>query len=167
VVPAPPPNVDFTGFEDPKNKAKTTRERLEAHRKNPTCAGCHKITDPIGLALENFDGAGHFRKEENGTPIDTSGELGSQKFSDAVGLGLAMHDDPAATSCLVSRMFDYGRGYKTQTADSAWMKVLNEKFADGGYRLPALLRAIATSNAFYAVSAPTSGPAAVKSASAQ
>jgi hypothetical protein len=166
IVPGAPPDVDFSGFEAAAATAKTTRERLEMHRSDPTCAGCHKITDPIGLALENFDGAGHFRTTENGVQIDTSGELGSVAFKDAVGLGQAMHDDPAATSCVVSRLFDYARGYRAQSADNAWVKVLNEKFAEGGYRLPALMKSIATSKAFYAVTPPAAAEPVKTAASA-
>jgi len=153
VVPTPPPDVDFSKFEAAATTATTARERLTAHRKNPACAGCHKIMDPIGLALEKFDGSGTGRQRENGLPIDTSGDLDNVAFTDAVGLGKAMHDDPAATKCLVSRVFDYARGYKASSGDNAWLTDLNAKFAKSGYRLPALLRDIATSRAFYAVSA--------------
>src|SRR5262249_38157511 len=61
-VPTPPANVDFSILEDPKSHYPTARARVDAHLQNPVCAGCHKITDPIGLALENFDGAGQYRK---------------------------------------------------------------------------------------------------------
>ena len=85
-VPRPPPNVDFSLIEDPKSTLRTARERLAAHRANPVCAGCHKLTDPIGLALENFDGAGQYRATEKGAPIDASGSLDGTTFNDAVGL---------------------------------------------------------------------------------
>jgi hypothetical protein len=154
VVPTPPPDVDFSKFEAAASAVTTARERLTAHRKDPVCAGCHKIMDPIGLALEKFDGSGAERETENGLRIDTSGELGNTKFADAAGLGKAMHDDPAATKCVVSRVFDYARGYKASAGDTAWLNYLNAKFASSGYRIPALLRTIATSKAFYAVSPP-------------
>jgi hypothetical protein len=50
------------------------------HLQNPVCAGCHKITDPMGLALENFDGAGQYRDNRAGTPIDASGNAGRQEL---------------------------------------------------------------------------------------
>ena len=79
-VPRPPPNVDFSLLEDPDSRLKTARERLDLHRTNPVCAGCHKITDPIGLAFENFDGAGQFRATERGAAIDASGALDGKQL---------------------------------------------------------------------------------------
>ena len=51
------------------------RDRMEAHRRNPACAGCHKLMDPIGLALENFDGIGKWRSTDNGARIDAASQL--------------------------------------------------------------------------------------------
>ena len=51
------------------------RDRMEAHRRNPACAGCHKLMDPIGLALENFDGIGKWRSTDNGAAIDAASQL--------------------------------------------------------------------------------------------
>ena len=109
-VPRPPPNVDFSIVENPNSTLKTARERLTAHRSNPVCAGCHKLTDPIGLALENFDGAGQFRETERGAPIDASGSLDGRDFSDSIGLGQALHDHPALPTCLVRRVSRYAIG---------------------------------------------------------
>ena len=95
-VPAPPGNVEFKIVQDTNNpEYKTARARLDVHRTNPVCAGCHKLIDPMGLALENFDGDGAYRTSENGAKIDASGALDGVTFTDAVGLGKAMHDNPA------------------------------------------------------------------------
>jgi hypothetical protein len=91
-VPAPPPDVDFSVFNDPDSPNKTARERLSAHSTTRACAGCHKLTDPIGLAMELFDGAGQYRETENGAPIDTSGDLDGIVFADGSGLGPALRD---------------------------------------------------------------------------
>lgn len=149
-VPRPPPNVDFSLIEDPKSTLRTARERLTAHRANPVCAGCHKITDPIGLALENFDGAGQFRATERGAPIDTSGSLDGKSYEDAIGLAQAVHDNPGIPRCLVKRAYGYGVGgpVKTDANDKAVLKYLDARFEDGGYRLPQLLRTIALSAPF-------------------
>src|SRR5262249_13531248 len=90
-VPDPPRNVDFSNFENPANPLPTARERLTRHQENPVCAGCHRVTDPVGLGLENFDGAGQFRATERDAKIDPSGVLDGEKFADAAGLGKAVH----------------------------------------------------------------------------
>jgi hypothetical protein len=162
-VPRPPANVDFSIVENPNSNYKTARDRITAHRSNPVCAGCHKITDPMGLALENFDGAGRFRENEKGNPIDASGSLDGVEFKDAAGLGQALHDHPALTSCLAKRVFAYGTGAAAKSDET--MKYINARFSEQGYRLPDLLRTIALSNAFSEVSE-TQTQAPVKSASA-
>ena len=150
-VPDPPPNVDFTLFEDPAGVFRTQRERLAAHSTNPVCAGCHKLTDPLGLVLESFDGAGQFRETEGGVDLDTSGALDGIAVSDAVDLGKALRDSPAVISCLVSRLYGYSTARKFDPADSELIEYLTTRFRDGGYRFPDILRTIATSKAFYAV----------------
>jgi hypothetical protein len=151
-VPAPPANVDFTVAQDTSNPLyRTARARLTAHRTAPTCAGCHKIMDPIGLGLENFDGAGVYRTKEGGEPIDASGELDGRHFSTPIELGQALHDDPAATACLVSTLYKYAAGRAQAPGETAWLKWLNDRFAADGYRVVDLLRTIATSDGFYAV----------------
>lgn len=148
VVPRPPPNVDFSLIEDPKSTIRTARERLAAHRANPVCAGCHKITDPIGLALENFDGAGQYRVTERGAPIDASGNLDGKNFDDPRGLAKSLHDAPGLTSCMVRRAYSYATGAEFKAADKPMLAYLNTQFADSQYRVPDLLRTIVLSRAF-------------------
>jgi mono/diheme cytochrome c family protein len=75
-LPPPPPDVDTNLEEDrPGEKPRTLRERFEAHRRSPSCAGCHRLMDPPGFALENFDAVGAWRTRDAGLPIDTDGEL--------------------------------------------------------------------------------------------
>ncbi|MAT50078.1 MAG: hypothetical protein CMK32_02710 [Porticoccaceae bacterium] len=153
-VPLPPPNVDFSNFEDPAGEFKTARERLVRHSTDPTCANCHKITDPIGLGLENFDGAGQFRSHENGALIDASGVLDGISFSDAVSLGAAVKKNPATTACLTERMFAYGINRPTTREDQPMLDYLENEFAEQGYRIQALMKSIVMSDAFFAVRAP-------------
>ena len=150
-VPRPPANVDFSAVENPDPKLHTARDRLELHRKNPVCAGCHKITDPIGLALENFDGAGQYRPTEKGSPIDASGSLDGRDFKDAVGLGQALHDHPAVPACLVKRLYSYAIGRRLSNDDQPLLDYFDQRFADGAYQLPNLMRTIALSDAFLEV----------------
>ena len=158
-VPAPPGNVNFAVAQDTHNpNFKTMRDRLSAHRTDPTCAGCHKLMDPMGFALESFDSDGGHRATENGQPLDTSGELDGIPFTDAVGLGKAMHDNPATGACLVRREYSYATGRGAARRDMAWIRYLEKGFAADGYRVPELMRRIALSKNLYRVSPPAGPP---------
>jgi hypothetical protein len=154
-VPDPPGNVDFAVVQDTTNPdLRTSRARLTAHRTQPTCAGCHRLMDPMGLAMENFDSAGGFRTSENGVPIDTSGELDGVAFTDAAGLARAVHDNPATVSCLVNRLYAYAAGRPSAKGEAEFLMGLRKGFEQDGYRVPDLLRRIATSPDFYRVAPP-------------
>ena len=154
-VPDPPPNVDFSVVQDPSNTSMpTARVRLDAHRTQPTCAACHRLTDPMGLTLESFDGAGSFRTTENGAEIDVSGSLDGTNFESAVGLGQALHDHPQTARCLVQRMYGGAVGRTASTEERPYVDYLNQVFQESNYRVPALMRAIALSRNFYAISNP-------------
>jgi len=152
-VPDPPANVDFDLFNSAHSAGKTARDRLNAHSVNPVCGGCHKITDPLGLALENFDGLGQFRMTENNVPINTTGALDGKKFDGAAGLAQAISEHPATTSCLVNRLYSYATGRATGPENRELVAYLQKSFVADGYRLPELMRRIATSKAFYAAAA--------------
>ena len=107
--------------------------------------------DPIGLAMENFDGAGQTRLTENGEPIDTSGDLNGIKYNDAKGLGQALRADPAATSCVVNRAYAYAVGRSIERTERETITHFEKQFAESGYRFGDLLRDIALSKAFYSV----------------
>jgi hypothetical protein len=164
-VPPPPPNVDFSAVDNPDSPFATQRERVAFHLKNPVCAGCHKITDPMGLALENFDSSGRYREEERGTKIDASGTLDGKSFSGVKSLGEVLHDYPGLTSCLVQRVYSYSSGTAVRPEDKKTLDYFNARFAEAGYRVPDLLRAIALSNAFSEILPPKSQAPAVTTAS--
>jgi hypothetical protein len=151
-VPDPPGNVDFKVVQDTTNAVlRTARERLAEHAANPVCAGCHSITDPIGLTLESFDGSGDFRSHENGAAIDTSGVMDRKKLSGPVGLGKALGDNPATTQCVTQRAIEYATGRQAKEAD---VEKLYNDFSAGGYRIRSLFRDVVTSPDFYRVAAP-------------
>jgi len=147
-VPPPPANVDFSALENPPAHLKTTRARVDFHLQNPACAGCHRLTDPIGLAFEGFDGAGKYRDTENGTAIDSSGTLDGKAFKNAVGLGEVLREHPALPACLVKRLYSYGIGRPVTRGERPLINYFNEGFAADKYRLPALMRKIALSEGF-------------------
>lgn len=154
-VPPPPANVNFQIVQDVNNpNFKTARERLSAHNESPACAGCHKITDPIGLALENYTPVGSYRTHENGALIDPRGEFEGNSYANAMDLTRLLRGSESTASCVVQRTLEYGVGRKLTLGEEAWLEGLNKTFAAGGYRYPALLREVATSPAFRAVSAP-------------
>ena len=80
-IPPPPPDVPPLKVDDNHPLTGTTRQIFEQHRTNPVCAGCHARMEPYGFALENYAGNGAWRSEENGIPIDVSGEINGQKFT--------------------------------------------------------------------------------------
>ena len=150
-VPRPPPDVDFSIVNNPNSSYPTQRDRVNAHLENPVCAGCHKITDPMGLALERFDGAGRYRETEKGNLIDTSGTLDGVEFQNVIGLSEALRDHPALPTCLVNRLYSYGTGGPASRADRAALNALHEGFKQVNYRVPALLRMVAMSDAFFEI----------------
>ena len=154
-VPDPPGNVEFKVVQDTSNPVyKTARARLKAHATEAMCTGCHKITDPIGLAMENFDSAAGYRTTENGEKIDTSGDLNGKKYGDAISLGKVIRDDPATASCIVNKVFAYASGRTATKGEKEWMNYQVQTFAEEGYRMPSLLRHVATSDAFYRITEP-------------
>ena len=128
---------------------------MAAHQQNPVCAGCHALTDKIGLGLENFDGAGQYRASENGAQIDASGKLDGEAFNDGVGLGLAIHDNPALKSCVVNRLYAYSVGRKVTPEERTLLKNYENVLDQRGYRFDEMLRLIILDKSFFAVAAPT------------
>lgn len=159
-VPVPPANVNFAIVQDVSNPLyRTARQRLTAHRDDPVCAGCHKITDPMGLSLENYDAIGNYRSTENGAPIDVTGTYSGKDFDGLAGLSRLLHDGPEAPSCLVRRVYEYGAGRSIGDDDGQWLEAASGQFVSDGYRLPALMRRISTSEAFSSVAASSAGVA--------
>ena len=150
-VPDPPGDVDFSVFMDPDSPNRTARERLTAHNEVPSCAGCHKLTDPLGLGFEQFDGIGQFRTEEQGATIDPSGDLDGMLYDDARGLAQTIRDHPDVPTCVTNQLYAYATGRAPQRNEKDFVRYLTDEFAADGYSITALLEEIATSNAFYRV----------------
>lgn len=151
-TPEPPPNVDFSKVQ--ATEVGTVRTRLLDHMTNPGCAGCHRLSDPVGLTLERFDGIGQHRTVENGMPIDVSADLYGHKFDGARGLGQLLHDDPRTTSCLAQQVYAYGTGREAAATDEEFLAAVVKDFAKDGYRMKALYRRIGSSPEFFKVVVP-------------
>ncbi len=111
-VPPPPPNVPPLPDAKPGDKPRTMREQMEDHRANPVCASCHKVMDPLGFALENFDAVGAWRTQDAGVPIDASGELSDGTKVDGVaGLRQAILSRPDVfVGTVAQKLLTYGLG---------------------------------------------------------
>lgn len=145
-VPPPPPNVNFSIVQDTGDPDfKTARQRLRAHSEDPSCAGCHRITDPIGLSMENYDAVGAWRTHENGALIDVTGEFEGQAYDGLMDLAARFRESPAVPACAVQRVVEYATGRATGDGDAATLDALGEGFAADGYSFPALMRRVALS----------------------
>ncbi|MBB5686356.1 DUF1592 domain-containing protein [Sphingobium boeckii] len=153
-VPNPPGNVNFTAVQDVNSKLMpTARMRLDAHNSDPVCAACHKITDPLGLPLEKFDGIGASRPNENGALINTYGMFEGADFLGNVGLGKAMASSPSTTECVAGRAFQYATG-RAPDEEGSTTTAIEQNFATQGYRIQALFLRVATMPEAYRI-APT------------
>ncbi len=151
-VPSPPPDVPALEKQDQKTVANLTlRERTELHRTNPVCANCHKILDPIGFGLENFDAIGRWRdRDENGEAIDASGELADGKrFRGPRELKtmIAGRLDGFSRN-LVERLLAYALCRKLEGYDEIVVDDLMKDIARDGYRMQTLITAVVTSYLF-------------------
>ena len=110
-VPPPPKGVNQGAVDQPTDIPMTRRQRLEQHRKDPTCAGCHALMDPLGLPLESFDAIGKYRTTDNGLPVDPSGAFDGHDVADSRALGVAVSQSATVAQCLVRRYYAYAVGH--------------------------------------------------------
>jgi hypothetical protein len=153
-IPLPPPNVSTVLPDPPAGVVYTKRQQLATHQSVASCAVCHKMTDPLGLTLENFDAIGKYRATDQGLAIDVSGELAGTIFSGPVELGQTVAAQPAAADCLVRNMYRYGTGHVETSAEQPVLDALKSTFRTGGYHVRDLMRDIVASDGFRFVAAP-------------
>ncbi len=158
-TPLPPANVDFSIVNDTSNPdLPTLRKRLIAHSEDEACFGCHRKSDPLGLALERFDSLGQFRTTENEQLIDVSAELRGEKFDGARGLGEVLRENPKVAACVVRNVYAYGTGRAPDKTDRRYLQTQQQVFADQGYKFRALIRQIVSTPEFFKVVPPTPAP---------
>jgi mono/diheme cytochrome c family protein len=152
--PAPPPGVEVNlkAASDNQGNAKipTMREQLEVHRRNPTCAACHRIFEPVGIALENFDAVGTWRTHEEAGPIDASGQLADgTKISGVVDLrNSLMRYSDQFTRVVAEKLLTYALGRGVEEADMPLVRSIVRQSAAGKYRFSSLALGIVKSPAF-------------------
>jgi len=157
-IPPPPPNVDTKLADDPAIGPQTLRQKLEPHRANPACAGCHGMMDPLGLALENFDTVGAFRDNDHGLPIDATGEVDGAPFQDAAGLAARLREHPEVAGCLVKKLATFTAGRAPVSSEEPGLAELRTELDASGNRFDELLLALVTSDDFVFAQPPRDTP---------
>jgi hypothetical protein len=150
----PPPNVPT--LEESNKEAgaaapKSVREQLELHRKNPGCASCHKIIDPPGFALENFNSVGQWRDTDaDGKPIDAAGVLADgTKVDGPIALREAILSRPDAfVTTLTERMLTYALGRGIEPPDMPVVRRIVRKAGQNDYRFQSIITGIVESAPF-------------------
>jgi hypothetical protein len=140
--PQPPPGVETNLEKDPEQvKVTSLRQRLEVHRASPTCAACHRLMDPVGLALENFDHTGKWRDTDGGAAIDASGQLADgTKVNGAESLRRALltRSDVFVT-VLAEKLLTYAVGRPMRPEDMPAVRTVVRGAAPGGHRFSSLI----------------------------
>jgi hypothetical protein len=149
--PPPPPDVPELKPTTESGKKLTMREQMQAHRANPVCAACHGRMDPIGFALENYDGVGKWRTEDGGSVIDASGKLpDGTEFQGPAGLTELLltkyKDDFVRTA--TEKLFTYALGRGVEYYDYPAIRAIDREAARDSYRISSLILAIVKSTPF-------------------
>jgi hypothetical protein len=150
-VPPPPPGVNTGAVDQPTNVPMTRRQKLEAHRADDTCAGCHALMDPLGYPLEVFDAIGKFRTTDNGLTIDTTSSFANEPVADARELADAASGSAEVARCLVQSYYTYAVGHTMRDVDRGVVDGLSASFEASGFKMRDLILSIVTHDSFSAV----------------
>ncbi|HJL32738.1 MAG TPA: DUF1592 domain-containing protein, partial [Polyangiaceae bacterium LLY-WYZ-15_(1-7)] len=150
-LPSPPDDIAIVA-PDPE-PGLTTRERFAEHSSNPACASCHALLDPIGFGFEHYDATGAWRDEENGRPVDATGEIvGTEDvngpFDGAVDLAHRLSESDQATRCVARELFRFALQRVEVSDDACSLQSIDDGFAEADYDLRELMLAIVGSDAF-------------------
>ena len=152
--PPPPPPANVPPFEDTKGvaggKLLSVRERMEEHRKNPACTSCHRVIDPLGLALDNFDVTGKWRIKDNGVAVDPTGVMYDGAKIDgpaALRAALTNHKDVMLLS-FTERLLMYAVGRRVEPFDMPTIRGIVRDATKSDYRMSAFVLGVINSPAF-------------------
>jgi hypothetical protein len=150
--PPPPPNVpglDETGGAK-DGRLLTTREKMEVHRKNPTCNSCHRFMDPIGLALDNFDVTAKWRVRENGMPLDTAGDFyDGTKVTSLSELTAALTRRPTPlVRNFTENLMAYALGRRVEYYDQPTVRTIARSAETTNYKMSSFILGVVKSDAF-------------------
>ncbi len=166
---APPPNVPaFKEHADP-GKPTSLRQRMEQHRANPACAACHKLMDPIGFSLENFDAVGQWRNEDEGAKIDPTGTLfNGAKVDGPASLRAMLTSQPEIfAGVFTEKLLTYALGRGLQYYDMPAVRAILREAAKNNYRFSSIVLGIAKSVPFEYKTKMAPEPASLSAAARQ
>ena len=150
--PPPPPNVpDISATGEVKEgRTLTTRERMEIHRANPTCNACHRMMDPIGLALDNFDVTGKWRVREFGNPLDTKGDFydGTPITSASELIAALMKRPDPLVRTFTENLMAYALGRRVEYFDQPAVRAIVRKAEADNYKMSSFILGVIRSDAF-------------------
>jgi hypothetical protein len=149
-TPPPSPPAVVPPLDENPGKAKSMRDRMEEHRKSPACAGCHKLMDPIGLALENFDGIGRWRTTDNGAIIDSASQLadGTQIDGPAALRQAILRQPDMFARNMTEMLLTYALGHGIEYYDMPYVRAIVKDAERSGYRFSSLVLGIVKSAPF-------------------
>ena len=148
--PPPPPNVPPLKEAADSGKVLTIRERMAQHRANPACAGCHKLMDPIGFSLENYDAVGRWRTTDGGVPVDAAGSLpDGSTFTGVAGLRMALLRHPELfVTTTTEKLLTYALGRGVEDYDAPAVRGIVRAARGDDYRFSSLILGIVNSTPF-------------------
>jgi hypothetical protein len=148
--PSPPPNVPALKENVAGVKAQSVRQLLEEHRANPSCASCHRVMDPLGFSLENFDATGTWRTKDHGNAIDASGQLADgTKVNGATDLREALMKRPRQfVGTFTERMLAYALGRSVAYYDMPTVREIVHQSAADNYRFSSVVLGVVESVPF-------------------
>jgi len=149
-TPPPPAPENVPPLDETPGKALAMRDRMEEHRRNPTCAGCHKLMDPIGLALENFDGIGRWRTTDNGARIDSEAQLadGTTVAGPAALRGAILRRPDMFARNMTEMLLTYALGHGVDHHDMPFVRSIVRDASRADYRFSSLVIGIVKSMPF-------------------
>ena len=148
--PPPPPNVPSLKEKSSVGEKMTVRQRLAQHRKDPTCASCHNLMDPVGFALENYDSVGRWRNFDDGLPIDSAGSLPDGLEIDSVtALEAGIMKRPEMfVGTLAEKLLTFALGRGVELQDGPAVRQIVRDAAEDDYRFSSIIKALVNSTPF-------------------
>jgi hypothetical protein len=158
--PSPPANVPALKENDEGGAPESLKARMEAHRRSPQCASCHRVMDPLGFALENFDAIGEWRAKDESGPIDATGQLADGTHVDgpvALRTALLKHADQFVQT-FTEKLMTYALGRGVEYYDMPVVRQIAREAAAQHYRFSAIVLGIVQSPGFQMKKAPVPDP---------